>query len=712
MKWHKRVSSGPTRHLKKNSISIPTLAVTLRQPQPDPTKMRRLLRTSAALLGACCLSPLTGATEIALSKLDLSAMEIGWGHPQAGKSVDGKPLKIGAKSYGDGIGTHAESNFSLLLDGSAESLSAEVGVDAEAAGKGSVEFVVCCDGREVFRSGVLRGGAAAHPLKVPLAGVRHLDLQVLDGGDGNDFDHADWADARISFRGAAPVVAVPVKEEAIILTPKPGPQPRLTGPRVFGARPGNPFLHRITATGTKPLTYLATGLPPGIALDAKTGMLSGTLAAKGEWLVTVGASNASGKASRTLKLIGGDTIALTPPLGWNSWNCFAGAVTDKNIRDAARVMAQSSLIDHGWTYINIDDFWQVKPGSDDPSLQGPQRDASGKLLPNSRFPDMPGLTNYVHSLGLKAGLYSSPGPLTCGGCSGSFGHEDQDAATYAAWGFDYLKHDWCSYQPDMEGKRAAAVHHVPAIDSITDDKLLKLMLPYAVMRSALDQQKRDIYFSLCQYGMGNVSEWGAQVGGNSWRTTGDITDNWGSMAGIGFHQNGLEKFTKPGHWNDPDMLVVGHVGWGPALHPTKLTPNEQYTHISLWCLLASPLLIGCDLTRLDDFTLNLLTNDEVLDVNQDELGKQAGRIAKTGNAEVWAKPMADGSWAVGLFNLGVSQLPVTLDLATLGVTGAARARDLWRQQDLEPVTGKLTRTLPRHGCTLLRVSELSKRPRL
>ena len=238
------------------------------------------------------------------------------------------------------------------------------------------------------------------------------------------------------------------------------------------------------------------------------------------------------------------------------------------------------------------------------------------------------------------------------------------------------------------------------------------MLPYAVMRSALDQQKRDIYFSLCQYGMGNVSEWGAQVGGNSWRTTGDITDNWGSMAGIGFHQNGLEKFTKPGHWNDPDMLVVGHVGWGPALHPTKLTPNEQYTHISLWCLLASPLLIGCDLTRLDDFTLNLLTNDEVLDVNQDELGKQAGRIAKTGNAEVWAKPMADGSWAVGLFNLGVSQLPVTLDLATLGVTGAARARDLWRQQDLEPVTGKLTRTLPRHGCTLLRVSELSKRPRL
>jgi len=669
---------------------------------PEPN-MRHDLYTSLAILSACCLAPLASAGELQLSKLDLSAMEIGWGQAQAGKSVDGKPLKIGGKSYSDGIGTHADSSFSLRLDGKADSLSAEVGVDAEIGNKGSVEFVVSCDGHEVFRSGVLKGGAAARALKVPLAGVHILDLQVLDGGDGNEFDHADWADARISFNGAAPVVVTPTKEEALILTPKPGPAPRLTGPRVFGARPGNPFLHRITATGTKPLTYLAEGLPPGIELDAKTGMLTGTLAAKGEWLVKVGASNSSGKTSRTLKLIGGDTIALTPPLGWNSWNCFAGAVTDKNIRDAARVMAQSSLIDHGWTYINIDDFWQVKPGSDDPSLQGPERDASGKILPNSRFPDMKGLTDYVHSLGLKAGLYSTPGPLTCGGCAGSFGHENQDAATYAAWGFDYLKHDWCSYQPEMEGKRAAAVHHVPAIDSITDDPLLKLMLPYGVMRSALDQQKRDIYFSLCQYGMGNVSAWGAQVGGNSWRTTGDITDNWSSMSGIGFKQDGLEKFTKPGHWNDPDMLVVGHVGWGPSLHPTKLSPNEQYTHISLWCLLASPLLIGCDLTQLDDFTLNLLTNDEVLDVNQDELGKQAGRISKTGNAEVWAKPMADGSWAVGLFNLGAAPQPVTLDLATLSVTGAARVRDLWTQQDLEPVTGKLTRTLPRHGCALLRV---------
>ena len=665
--------------------------------------MNHPVKSTIALLTAGLVFPFAMAAELPLSKLDLSNMKIGWGHPQAGKSVDGNPLKIGNKSYTDGIGSHAEGDLSLVLDGKADSLTADVGVDAEVGDKGSVEFVVLTDGKEAFRSGVLKGGDAPRPVKIPLAGIRRLDLQVLDAGDGVAYDHADWADVRITFSGTAPVVAVPEKEEAVILTPKPGPQPRLTGPCVFGARPGNPFLHRLTATGAKPITYKADGLPPGITLDAKTGFLSGSLAAKGEWKVAVTASNSNGHAGRVLKIVGGDTIALTPPLGWNSWNCFAGAVTDKNIRDAARVMAESSLIDHGWTYINIDDYWQVKPGSNDPTLQGPERDASGKILPNKRFPDMKGLTDYVHSLGLKAGLYSSPGPLTCGGCSGTFGHEEQDAATYAAWGFDYLKHDWCSYQPNMEGTRPAAVPHVPAIDAITNDELLKLMIPYAIMRSALDRQKRDIHYSLCQYGMGNVSEWGAQVGGNSWRTTGDITDNWGSMAGIGFKQNGLEKHAKPGNWNDPDMLVVGHVGWGPALHPTNLTPDEQYTHISLWCLLASPLLIGCDLTKLDDFTLNLLTNDEVLEVNQDELGKQAGRISKDGNAEVWVKEMADGSRAVGLFNLGETPLPVTVDLTNMGVAGTARVRDLWRQKDLEAAGKTLTQTIPRHGCSLLRV---------
>ncbi len=643
------------------------------------------------------------AGELALSKLDLSSMETGWGRAHAGKSSDGHALTIGGKVYDDGVGAHAESSFAIKLDGKGQEFTAAVGIDSEGGEKGSAEFVVMTDGREAFRSGVMKGGQAAKEVKVALGGVKLLELVVTEAGDGIEFDHADWADARLSFSGAAPVVMPIPKEEAVILTPKPGPKPRLTGPRVFGARPGNPFMHRVTATGTKPVKFGATGLPAGLAIDPKTGVITGKLADKGEWTVEVTATNALGSASRPLRIVGGDTISLTPPLGWNSWNCFAGAVTDRHIRDAARVMAESSLVDHGWSYINIDDFWQVKPGSNDPTLQGPERDAEGNILTNPRFPDMKGLTDYIHGLGLKAGLYSSPGPLTCGGCSGSFGHEEQDAATYAKWGFDYLKHDWCSYRPESEAGRAKPATHVPAIDAITDDEKLKLMIPYAIMRSALDHQPRDIHYSLCQYGMGNVSEWGDMVGGNSWRTTGDINDSWSSMAGIGFKQAGLEKYAKPGRWNDPDMLVVGHVGWGPALHPTKLTPNEQYTHISLWSLLASPLLIGCDLTKLDDFTVGLLTNDEVLEVNQDELGKQAARISKEGNGEVWAKPMVDGTWAVGLFNRGTSPLQVSCDLGLIDIKGGAQVRDLWRQKTEAPANGKITRTIPRHGVALLRV---------
>jgi alpha-galactosidase len=349
-------------------------------------------------------------------------------------------------------------------------------------------------------------------------------------------------------------------------------------------------------------------------------------------------------------------------------------VTQERVKAAAEAMVSTGLINHGWTYINIDDCWEDG------------RDADGKVLSNKKFPDMKALTDYVHSKGLKIGLYSSPGPKTCAGHEGSYKHEELDARRYAEWGFDYLKYDWCSYggiepHPDHEG----------------------LMKPYRVMRNALDKAPRDIVFSLCQYGMGNVWEWGAQVGGNCWRTTGDITDTWSSMSSIGFGQAGHEKFAGPGHWNDPDMLVVGYVGWSAKVRPTKLTPNEQYTHISLWCLLCSPLLIGCDMTKLDDFTLNLLTNDEVLDVSQDPLGRQAGRVAKNGSLEIWAKDMEDGSKAVGLFNRGEDESGMTLKWSDLGVSGEQKVRDLWRQQDLGQFVGQFQTTVPRHGVVLLKV---------
>ncbi len=307
-------------------------------------------------------------------------------------------------------------------------------------------------------------------------------------------------------------------------------------------------------------------------------------------------------------------------MGWNSWNCFAGAVSAEQVKSAADAMVKSGLINHGWTYINVDDFWQNHRDSRDPTLRGPFRDAQGVIVPNSRFPDMKGLADYIHSLGLKAGLYSSPGPWTCGGCAASWQHEQQDAQTYAKWGFDYLKYDWCSYGEIASG-HAPDAKGIPLWNGSAAEPA-GAIYPYKVMGKFLREQNRDIVFSLCQYGMADVWKWGGSVDGNCWRTTGDITDNWRSMSGIGFRQDKAAPYAKPGNWNDPDMLIVGQVGWG-NLHPTRLTPDEQYTHISLWCLLSAPLLIGCDMEKFDDFTLNLLSNDEVLALDQDALGKEA-----------------------------------------------------------------------------------------
>ncbi|HEU5125174.1 MAG TPA: NPCBM/NEW2 domain-containing protein [Verrucomicrobiae bacterium] len=668
-------------------------------------KNRLLLSTLATLTLLCC-SPRISAEEIQLSTIDLFQVEQSWGEARANKSVERHPLRIAGKTFEHGIGTHAESTIPVDLQGKARRLSGSVGVDDETENRGSVIFHVEADGKEIWSSGVMRAGDSAKEFSLDLTGVKTLVLHVSDANDGFDYDHADWADLKVDMiEGKPRSITAPV-EAAVILTPKPSPKPRITGAKVFGVRPGNPFLFTVTATGDRPMTFSAKKLPKGLQLDENTGRITGTLKDRGEFTVTLRAKNKRGTAERKFKIICGDQIGLTPAMGWNSWNCFASAVTEEKVKAAADAMVKSGLINHGWTYINIDDYWQVHRDSKDPTLQGPHRDSQGRILPNPRFPDMNGLTKYVHEKGLKIGLYSSPGPWTCGGCVGSFDHEMLDAQQYAEWGFDYLKYDWCSYSPDLEKQRgnSEAASMAKNFSGSSPNDLTALKLPYAMMQKALAQQPRDIIYSLCQYGMGDVWKWGAKVGGNSWRTTGDIVDTWGSMSRIGFGQNGEEPFAGPGHFNDPDMLVVGKVGWGPKLHPTRLTPNEQYTHISLWCLLSAPLLIGCDMTQLDDFTLGLLTNDEVLDVNQDPLGQQAKRISKNGSLEVWAKDLEDGSKAVGLFNRGPSEQTVQVSWSDLEIRGKQTVRDLWRQQNLGKFAEQFQTSVPRHGVVLVKIS--------
>ena len=490
-----------------------------------------------------------------------------------------------------------------------------------------------------------------------------------------------------------------------LLTPPAPATPRINGAGVFGVRPGSPFLFAIAATGDRPMTFSAENLPRGLKLDTATGHITGRLKKTGEYVVRLCAKNSLGTAEKRFRIVCGDQIALTPPMGWNSWNCFAGAVSEEKVKSAADAMVASGLINHGWTYINVDDYWQNHRDAKDPSLRGPFRDQKGFIVPNSRFPDMKGMADYIHGLGLKAGLYSSPGPWTCGGCTGSWEHEEQDAQTYAQWGFDYLKYDWCSYGEIASGGDPHA-KNIPLWGKIATNDA-GAIFPYQVMGKFLREQNRDIVYSLCQYGMADVWKWGGSVKGNCWRTTGDIRDTWGSMSKIGFNQDKAAPYARPGNWNDPDMLVVGEVGWG-HLHPSKLTPDEQYTHISLWCLLSAPLLIGCDMTRLDDFTLNLLSNDEVLAVDQDALGKSATCVLKIGGLRVFEKKLEDGGRALGFFNLANTATNLEFNrLAALGYHGRLQVRDLWRQRDLPEVdaaSGVLPLTIPPHGVLLYKLT--------
>jgi alpha-galactosidase len=442
------------------------------------------------------------------------------------------------------------------------------------------------------------------------------------------------------------------------------------------------------------MVFAAEHLPEGLRLDPGTGQVTGTTPEEGEYLVALRASNAFGTARSNLKIVCGDALALTPHMGWNSWYIWENHVTDRIIRDAADAMVSSGLINHGYTYVNIDDCWAVKPGSEDPTLGGEPRDAQGRINANRRFPDMKALTDYIHSRGLKAGIYTSPGPKTCAGHVGAYQHEELDVRRFVEWGFDFLKYDWCSY------------------DKVAVDKSLsEFQKPYRLMGEILRRQNRDIALNLCQYGMGNVWTWGREVGGNSWRTAGDLGQ---TFEGIGtalfrdgfdvYAERELYRYGGPGGWNDPDYLLLGYLSnWKGQTAPTPLTPNEQYSHVSLWCLVAAPLIFSGDITRLDDFTLSLLTNDEVLAVDQDPLGRTGRRVAREGTLEVWAKDMADGTKAVGLFNRGDREAVVTARWEDLGLQGKRSVRDLWRQKDLGTFDRRIRSSVPRHGVVLVRI---------
>lgn len=637
-----------------------------------------------------------------LDKLDLSVATQGNGKPGINTSVDGKKLTIAGETFDRGFGTHAESSLLIKLNGKAHKFSALVGLDDEMKGHDpAVEFEIYGDNKKLWSSGIMHLGDKAKPVSVSLKGIKQLELVVTDGGNGPYYDHADWVNAKFETNGIATLETFnPIASEPYILTPKPAATPRINSAGVYGVRPGSPFLFRIAATGDRPMIFSAKKLPEGLKLDPETGIITGKIDSKGTYEVELSAKNAKGSVSKKLRIEAGDRIALTPTMGWNSWNCFGHEVSADKVKRAADALVKTGLVNHGWNYINIDDSWQFNRDGKDPLFQGKMRDENGYILTNSKFPDMKNLGDYIHGNGLKMGIYSSPGPWTCGGCAGSYGYEKQDAESYAKWGVDYLKYDWCSYGGVIDGLPGNDANKVPSLAFQGGGDPEKGVRPFLLMGNMLKQQPRDIVYNLCQYGMGDVWKWGEEVHAQSWRTTNDITDTWASVKNIALAQEKAASYAKPGNWNDPDMLVVGVVGWGNP-HQSRLKPDEQYLHISLWSVFSAPLLIGCNLEKLDDFTLNLLTNDEVIAVNQDALGKQGVCLHTIGELRIYVKELEDGGKAVTFANFGREKVKLPYkDFKKLGISGTQTVRDLWRQKNIADInTDKesLSLDIPAHG---------------
>ncbi len=692
--------------------------------------MKNTITTLAALaaLGPLLASPARADESVWLSSLDLTKATQGFGKPQADKSVDGHPLTLGGKTYAHGFGTHSRGLLAVALDGGAKRFTATVGIDDEVgAGKGSAEFQVLGDGRKtLWSSGLMRQGQPPKAVDVDLTGQRQILLRVTDGGDGYEFDHADWADARFEVTGARPhTVTLTAREPIIAMTVAPA-QPEIHGPAVVGIRPGTPLLWTVPVTGEWPMTFSAANPPKGLTLS-RTGTITGTLAKPGDYAVRVVAHNRTGRAERVVHFIAGPTLARTPPMGWNSYDAYGSNVDEAQTLANARYLRRN-MQPYGWQYVVVDYRWYDPASATAPDNGAPGEtltmDDYGRLLPPAnRFPSaangkgFKGLADQVHAMGLRFGIHIMRGiprnavqanlPIegsslkaadavrtgdTCPWCPDMYGirgatpagqaYYDSLFRLYASWGVDFVKMDDTS-----------SPYHADEIEAV---------------RRAIDKCGRSIVYSLSP-GETPIAQ-GAHVAAhaNMWRVSGDFWDGWDALD----HEFTLgakwQPYAAPGHWPDGDMLPLGHLSLGNRPvgrdRQTRFTHNEQMTLLSLWSLLPSPLMVGANLPDNDPWTLALLTNPDVLAVNQDALGAAGGPVSQADGLDVWSKKLADGSLAVGLFNRGELEDTVTADWHTLGITGRYAVHDLWLRKDLGRFNDKYAASVPSHGVVLLRLT--------
>ncbi|GAB3508652.1 NPCBM/NEW2 domain-containing protein [Emticicia fontis] len=612
----------------------------------------------------------------------------------------GDSIKINGLYYVHGVGVNSTSVLSFYLNGNATEFSAMVGVDDRGVKDLSHKFYVIGDKKILFESGEMKLGDASKSVKVNVSGIKRLGLLAVVDMSVNK-TYSNWANAQIIMKNETLPQTLPNKDEKYILTPLPDKKPKINSAKIFGARQDNSFLYTIAATGERPISFSATNLPNGLSVNEKNGIISGKVDKKGTYKTIIKAKNAFGEAQKELRIVIGDTIALTPPIGWNGWNSWARNIDQEKVIASADAMVKMGLNQHGWTYINIDDAWQGKRGGEFKAIQ-----------PNEKFSKFKEMIDYIHGLGLKVGVYSTPMITSYAGYTGGssdfedgritdsiinnkrafryigkYRFEENDARQMAAWGIDYLKYDW-------------------RIDVSSAER----------MSVALKTSGRDIIYSISNSApFSNARDWARLT--NTFRTGPDIRDSWLSLYHSAFTLDKWAAFGGRGHWLDPDMMILGNVTTGSTLHPTRLTPDEQYSHVSLFSLLSAPLLIGCPIEQLDAFTLNLLTNDEVIEINQDPLGKPARLVKKENGVQIWLKSLEDGSYAVGIFNIAhfgespqsyfhwgdEKAINYKFDFNKVGLQGHFRLRDVWRQKDIGIFSQSFPTEIRHHGVLLLRM---------
>jgi alpha-galactosidase len=643
-----------------------------------------------------------------LDDLPIQTFSEGLRPVKAKKNYESDTLRVNGVRFLRGIGAQTPCVIAFNIHKKALSFHAKIGNDDKGNPSLSLSYFVLGDGKVLFEKRNMKMGDSPVSIDVSLKGIKQLGLLVLDtvGGINNKRTYTNWIDAQVVMLGNEKIEYVENSGKKYIQTPKNPAFPRINSPKIFGVRPGSPFLYNIVASGVRPIFYSAIDLPDGLSLNKETGQITGVLKEKLKHSVILTAENRKGKSSIELEIQVGDAISLTPPLGWNGWNAWEQKIDKEKVIASANAMVHFKLKDFGWQYINLDDSWQGYRDSVTLSLQ-----------PNEKFPDIKGMFDYIHSLGLKTGIYSTPYISSYAGYVGassdypkggethekimvnrpSFSHigpykfEKQDAKLMAYWGVDFLKYDW-------------------RIDVASTIR----------MSEALRESGRDIILSLSNNApFEKAADWAKWA--QMFRTGPDIKDSWTSLYHTSFSIDKWAPFSGPGHWADPDMMIIGDVSIGPILHPTRLTPDEQYSHVSIFSLLSSPMLIGCPLERLDPFTLNLLNNIEVLDINQDPLGKPARFVGMENGVQLWLKELKDGTFALGMFNMAnygenpasyfrwgnEKNLPFTLNLVKWGLKGLWKIRDVWKQKEIGIFTSTFKTIIPHHGVKLIKLSKIS-----